>query len=66
MSNTFGAASLTVGTASIGAVLDGAQLAPGAQVLSDPLRMAVQPLEELAVSLYLPEATGQVTQHSDA
>jgi lysophospholipase L1-like esterase len=84
LSNTFGATPLTVGTASIGAVLDGAQLAPGtshaltfggkasvtiapgAQVRSDPLRMAVAPLEELAVSLYLPGASGPLTQHSDA
>jgi lysophospholipase L1-like esterase len=38
----------------------------GAQVLSDPLRMAVQPLTGLAVSLYLPTATGGATNHSDA
>jgi len=38
----------------------------GAQVLSDPLRMTVQPLTELAISLYLPTATGGATNHSDA
>jgi lysophospholipase L1-like esterase len=38
----------------------------GAQVLSDPLAMRVQPLEELAVSVYLPDATGPATTHQDA
>jgi len=38
----------------------------GAQVLSDPLTMKVTPLEELAVSLYLPAATGPATNHGDA
>jgi lysophospholipase L1-like esterase len=38
----------------------------GAQLLSDPLRMRVQPLEELAVSVYLPDATGPATTHQDA
>ena len=39
---------------------------PGAQVLSDPLAMKVMPLQELAVSLYLPNATGPATNHGDA
>jgi lysophospholipase L1-like esterase len=39
---------------------------PGAQVLSDPLAMRVMPLQELAVSLYLPNATGPATNHGDA
>lgn len=38
----------------------------GAQVLSDPLAMRVMPLQELAVSLYLPTATGPATNHGDA
>jgi lysophospholipase L1-like esterase len=38
----------------------------GAQLLSDPLSMRVQPLEELAVSVYLPDATGPATTHQDA
>jgi lysophospholipase L1-like esterase len=38
----------------------------GAQVLSDPLAMRVSPLQELAVSLYLPAVTGPATYHMDA
>jgi lysophospholipase L1-like esterase len=38
----------------------------GAQVLSDPVAMRVLPLQELAVSLYLPNATGPATNHGDA
>lgn len=38
----------------------------GAQVLSDPLGMSVPPLSELSVSVYLPDATGPATNHSDA
>lgn len=38
----------------------------GAQLLSDPLSMRVQPLAELAVSVYLPDATGPATTHQDA
>ena len=84
VSNTFGATALTVGSVSVGVVLDGAQLVPGtartltfggktsvtipagAEVLSDPLAMKVMPLQELAVSLYLPAATGPATNHGDA
>jgi hypothetical protein len=76
LSNAFGSTSLVVGAATVGVVLDGAQLVPGtsrplsfggktsvtipadAQVLSDPLPMRVRPLEELAVSVYLPDTTG--------
>jgi lysophospholipase L1-like esterase len=39
---------------------------PGAQVLSDPVRMHVRPLQELALSVYVPDATGPATNHSDA
>jgi lysophospholipase L1-like esterase len=38
----------------------------GTQELSDPLAFKVQPLTELAVSVYLPDATGPATNHSDA
>jgi lysophospholipase L1-like esterase len=81
LSNVFGATALSVGAASVGVVLDGAQLVPGTshpltfrgktsvtipagqQVLSDPLAIDVQPLQELAVSIYLPERTGPATYH---
>ena len=39
---------------------------PGMQVLSDPVAMRVGPLEDLAVSVYLPGQTGSATNHSDA
>jgi enterochelin esterase-like enzyme/lysophospholipase L1-like esterase len=38
---------------------------PGAVVLSDPVDLTVTPLTDLAVSLYLPEATGLPTIHPD-
>ena len=38
----------------------------GAQVLSDPVGMQVWPLQDLAVSVYLPGRTGAATFHSDA
>jgi lysophospholipase L1-like esterase len=38
----------------------------GAQALSDPVRMRVPALQDLAVSVYLPQATGPATNHSDA
>lgn len=37
---------------------------PGALVLSDPVPLTVQPLQELAVSLYLPEPLTASTVHS--
>ena len=42
------------------------QIPAGAQVLSDPVAMRVWPLEELAVSVYLPDRTGPATYHLDA
>ena len=42
------------------------QIPAGAQVLSDPVAMRVWPLEELAVSVYLPDQTGPATYHLDA
>jgi lysophospholipase L1-like esterase/archaellum component FlaG (FlaF/FlaG flagellin family) len=41
-------------------------VAPGAQLLSDPVTMRVQPLTELAISVYVPVNTGSATNHSDA
>ena len=35
----------------------------GAQALSDPVKLAVHPLEDLAISLYLPSPTGPTTYH---
>ena len=42
------------------------EIPPGAQVLSDPVAMRVKPLQELALSVYVPHATGPATNHSDA
>lgn len=39
---------------------------PGAEALSDPVHFAIQPLQELAVSVYLTQSTGPATNHSDA
>jgi lysophospholipase L1-like esterase len=39
---------------------------PGREVVSDPVPLAVPPLTEVAVSIYLPEATGPATYHSGA
>jgi lysophospholipase L1-like esterase len=39
---------------------------PGSEALSDPVRLAVLPLEKLVVSLYLPYRTGAATQHTRA
>jgi lysophospholipase L1-like esterase len=41
-------------------------VAPGAELLSDPVAMRVQPLTELAISVYVPTNTGPATNHSDA
>lgn len=38
----------------------------GVQAVSDPVSFNVQPQTELAVSVYLPDATGGATNHSDA
>jgi hypothetical protein len=42
------------------------EIPAGAQALSDPVAMRVQPLQELAVSVYVPDSTGPATNHSDA
>jgi lysophospholipase L1-like esterase len=38
-------------------------IAPGAVIVSDPVDLAVPPLTELVVSLYIPEDTSQLTVH---
>lgn len=81
ISNEFGDAPMTVGTATIGkAGTDGAAegivpvtfggepsvtIPPGALVWSDAVDLAVAPLDSLAVSLYLPEITPTTTWHND-
>jgi lysophospholipase L1-like esterase len=42
------------------------QIPAGAQALSDPVAMQVRPLQELAVSVYLPDRTSAATYHLDA
>src|SRR6516225_1693481 len=44
----------------------GVTIRPGAQARSDPARMAVPRLTNLAISIYLPTATGPATYHPDA
>jgi lysophospholipase L1-like esterase len=84
LSNAFGRHAVTVGRASAGIPLAGAQLVPGtmhrvtfggkasvtippgAEVVSDPVPLKVSPLEHLAISVYLPVATGPATYHSTA
>jgi lysophospholipase L1-like esterase len=41
-------------------------IAAGGEALSDPVPLAVRALQRLAVSVYLPRATGPATQHWDA
>jgi lysophospholipase L1-like esterase len=41
-------------------------VAAGGEALSDPVPLRVQALQKLAVSVYLPQATGPATQHWDA
>jgi lysophospholipase L1-like esterase len=42
------------------------EVPPGAEAVSDPVKLAVAPLARLTVSLYLPYATGPVTEHAVA
>jgi hypothetical protein len=44
----------------------GTAVAPGAELLSDPVSMRIQPLTELAISVFLPASTGPATNHQDA
>jgi lysophospholipase L1-like esterase len=80
VTNAFGTSPLKVGHAAIGVRGRGAAVArnvalsfrgrrsvvirPGAAALSDPVPLQVQPLQELAVSVFLPRRTGPATQHS--
>jgi lysophospholipase L1-like esterase len=41
-------------------------IAAGGEALSDPVPLPVRALQRLAVSVYLPQATGPATQHWDA
>jgi len=41
----------------------GITIPPGARALSDPVGLKLAPLTTVAVSLYLPETTGAVTEH---
>ncbi|HST64496.1 MAG TPA: SGNH/GDSL hydrolase family protein [Mycobacteriales bacterium] len=41
-------------------------IAAGGEALSDPVPLRVRALQKLAVSVYLPQATGPATQHWDA
>ncbi len=82
VSNAFGTRPLDIGHAAIAAQTSGAGagpgmalsfrghrsvvIAPGAAVLTDPVALRVRPLQELAVSLYLPSATGAATEHQVA
>jgi lysophospholipase L1-like esterase len=84
LSNAFGKHAVTIGRASVGIPLTGAQLVPGTthpvtfggqasvtiplggEVVSDPVPLKVAPLEQLAVSLFLPAATGRATYHFTA
>lgn len=40
------------------------EIPPGAEALSDPVQLHIAPLQDLAVSIYLPQATGPATQHA--
>ncbi len=42
------------------------EVPPGAEALSDPVKLTVAALQRLAVNLYLPDATGPVTEHAVA
>lgn len=43
---------------------DGITIPPGAVGISDPVRLSVPSLSDLAVSIYVPQDTGPATQHS--
>lgn len=82
VSNTFGRSPLTVGAASVAIQARGARLRsvrrltfggrpavtlrPGSELASDLVGLTVAPGDHVAVSLYLPRATGPATQHSQA
>ena len=39
---------------------------PGRSLVSDPVRLSVDPLEQIVISVYLPRATGAPTDHATA
>jgi lysophospholipase L1-like esterase len=55
----------TLRTLTFGGAAD-VTIPPNADAVSDPVRLAVPRLHDLAVSVYLPSATGPATQHFDA
>jgi lysophospholipase L1-like esterase len=80
LTNAFGTAALAVGAASVALAGSGAStgaphalrfggepgitIPPGAEALSDPVRLRVRALQNLAVSVYVPALTGPATIHS--
>lgn len=82
LSNTFGGAPLTIGSARVALQSDAAAIVPesdrpllfagqpsvvippGALVVSDPVELAVPRLTDVAVSIFVPEATGPTTWHA--
>lgn len=82
VSNAFGPAPLQVGSASVALAGQGAVagsvrpltfggrpsvlVAQGGEALSDPVDLDVVALQRLALSIYLPEATGPATQHNNS
>jgi lysophospholipase L1-like esterase len=42
------------------------RIAPGHELLSDPVALSVRPLERLAISVFVPQTSGPVTQHAQA
>jgi lysophospholipase L1-like esterase len=44
----------------------GVTIPTGAEALSDPVRMEVPPLQDLLVSVFVPDASGPATNHFDA
>jgi lysophospholipase L1-like esterase len=82
LTNAFGTAALTVGSASVAVEGTGAgtvpstmrplrfggqpgiTIPPGAEALSDPVRLSVSALQSLAVSVFVPQLTGPATIHS--
>lgn len=72
LSNAYGTRALTIGPVRVAnrrLAFNGrptVTIAPGEQVLSDPLARPVVALEQLTVSIYLEGPTGPSTVHSDA
>jgi lysophospholipase L1-like esterase len=82
LTNAFGTAALTVGSASVAVAGSGAAaeantmralrfggkpgitIPPGAEAVSDPVALSVHALQDLAVSVFIPQLTGPATIHS--